>query len=67
MRVAAVIPNWNGAPLLRSLLPTIAGQTRPFDEVLVVDSGSTDDSVFVCKQSAVNVLQLSANRGLARR
>jgi GT2 family glycosyltransferase len=65
MRVAAVIPNWNGAPLLRSLLPTIAGQTRPFDEVLVVDNGSTDDSLIVCKQSAVSVLQFGANRGFA--
>ena len=65
MRVAAVIANWNGASLLRSLLPTIAAQTRQFHEAIVVDNGSTDDSVTFAEQSGVNVLQLGRNRGFA--
>jgi GT2 family glycosyltransferase len=65
MRVAAVIPNWNGASLLRDLLPTIAAQTRPFDDVLVVDNGSTDDSVAFAEQWGAKVLQLGRNRGFA--
>jgi GT2 family glycosyltransferase len=65
MRVAAVIPNWNGASLLRKLLPTIRDQTRPFDDVLVVDNGSTDDSVAFAERSGAKVLQLGTNRGFA--
>jgi GT2 family glycosyltransferase len=65
MRVAAVIANWNGAPLLRRLLPTIEAQTRPFDEVVLVDNGSIDDSVALAENSGFKVLHLGINRGFA--
>jgi GT2 family glycosyltransferase len=44
MKVAAVIPNWNGAQRLPRCLVSLATQTRPFDRVIVVDNGSTDGS-----------------------
>jgi GT2 family glycosyltransferase len=65
MRVAAVIPNWNGENLLRTLLPTIAAQTRTFDTILVVDNGSTDNSVCVAEQLGAGVHRLPGNVGFA--
>ena len=66
MRVAAVIPNWNGAQLLRQLFPTLLYQTRPFDSILVVDNGSTDDSISVRSQFGAETLRFASNRGFAR-
>src|SRR5204863_5589459 len=42
-----VIPNWNGRDLLEKYLPSIteALSANPANEILVVDNGSTDDSV----------------------
>jgi GT2 family glycosyltransferase len=65
MRVAAVIPNWNGARLLRKLLPTMRLQGRPFDSILIVDNGSTDDSLIVCEEFAAEVVRFEVNRGFA--
>jgi GT2 family glycosyltransferase len=65
MRVAAVIPNWNGAHLLRRLLPTIVAQTRAFDSILVVDNGSSDDSIAVAESLGAQVISFQSNRGFA--
>lgn len=42
MRISVVIPAWNAAATLRETLDSVAAQTRPPDEVVVVDDGSTD-------------------------
>jgi GT2 family glycosyltransferase len=65
MRIAAVIPNWNGAHLLRDLLPTIAAQSRAFDSVLVVDNGSLDGSAAEVERFGAVMLRLDVNRGFA--
>jgi GT2 family glycosyltransferase len=65
MSIAAVIPQWNRADLLSELLQSIARQTRPFDEIIVADNGSTDDSVAIAKQSGARVLQFGSNLGFA--
>lgn len=41
-RISVVVPTYNRAGLIRETLATILGQTRPPDEVVVVDDGSTD-------------------------
>ncbi|MCQ8782824.1 glycosyltransferase family 2 protein [Mangrovibrevibacter kandeliae] len=43
-RVSIVMPNYNHGEELRISLPPIVGQTRPADEIIIVDDGSTDDS-----------------------
>ena len=65
MRSAVVIPNWNGASWLAGCLDAVAAQTRPFDEVVVVDGASTDESLAVLADHplAPRVVQLGANRG----
>jgi GT2 family glycosyltransferase len=61
MRIAAVIVTHLGGPLLAECLASLAAQTRPPDEVLVVVSA--DDTVPV---DGADALQLRANVGYAR-
>jgi len=63
MKVAAVVPHWNRRDLLETLLPNLAEQTRPFDEVIVVDNGSTDDSAAVAERKGARVIRLDRNLG----
>ena len=42
--VSVVVPTWNGWRHLSACLAALARQTRPADEVIVVDNGSTDGS-----------------------
>jgi len=65
MTVTAVIPHWNRRDLLETLLPSIHDQTRPFDEVIVADNGSTDDSVHFAEQHGARVIKLGQNLGFA--
>jgi glycosyltransferase involved in cell wall biosynthesis len=44
IRIAAVVPVRNGAETLPAALDSVTGQTRPPDEAIVVDDGSTDGS-----------------------
>lgn len=65
MRVAVVVPNWNGRRWLPGLLASLDAQTRPADEVLVVDNGSRDGSVAWLRSRGVRVLALGRNTGFA--
>lgn len=42
--VAAVIPTYNRAQQVRRAIESVLAQSRPCDEVIVVDDGSTDDT-----------------------
>ena len=67
MRVSIVIVNWNGAHLLPACLDALQNQSRPADEVIVVDNASRDDSLNLLQRAYpwVRVLPLSSNTGLA--
>jgi GT2 family glycosyltransferase len=65
MLAAAVIPHWNRRDLLAKLLENLRAQTRPFDEVIVVDNGSTDGSAEMAEQAGATVLRLGSNLGFA--
>ena len=64
-RVAAVIPHWNRRDLLPPLFESLRAQTRPFDEILLADNGSTDDSAAVAERAGARVLRLGRNLGFA--
>ena len=66
MSAAAVIPHWNRAGLLQALLETLKRQTRAFDEIIVADNGSTDDSAEIAEHWGARVLRLGANLGFAK-
>ncbi len=65
MQVAAVIPNWNGAARLEKLFAHLAAQTHPAGRVIVVDNGSTDDSVKAAARAGATVIQLGVNTGFS--
>jgi len=50
--LAVIIPNYNHGKHLIELLPSILSQSRPPDEIIVVDDGSTDDSVSMITEIA---------------
>jgi GT2 family glycosyltransferase len=66
-RIAVVIPNWNGRRWLPDCLRSVAEQSRPPDETIVVDNGSSDGSLELLstREPAVRVLRLDRNTGFA--
>lgn len=48
--ISVIIPNYNRADLIGQTLGNVLAQSRPPDEVIVVDDGSTDGSVAVIEQ-----------------
>ena len=74
LRISCVIPSYNRADLIGETLANILGQTRPPNEVIVVDDGSTDGSADVIAGFGKSVTLLrqanagpavARNRGLA--
>src|SRR5260370_1439348 len=63
--VSAIVAQWNRSDLLGALLESCAAQTRAFDEVIVVDNGSKDDSVAVAERAGARVVRLEKNLGFA--
>lgn len=63
--VSAVIPTWNRADLLRSAIGHLRAQTRPPEQILVIDNGSTDQSGELARSLGACCLELAENRGFA--
>lgn len=63
--VSAIVPTWNRADLLSSLLTNLGAQTRPPDQVIVVDNGSTDGTQLVAREFGVDLAVFPENRGFA--
>lgn len=68
MTVALLIVNWNGGPLLRRCLESVQRQQRQPDHIVLVDNGSTDDSLETAGTllAGIEVITLSHNAGFAR-
>lgn len=64
-QVSVIIPNWNGAGYLATALESVAAQTYPIHEIIVVDNGSTDNSIDVAQKAGARVIALAINRGFA--
>lgn len=67
LRLAVVIPNWNGSGILRDCLSNLA-PLRSHAKVIVVDNGSIDDSREVLRNQFpwVATILNSENQGYAR-
>lgn len=65
--VAIVILNWNGKQYLEKFLPSVLSTDYNNFRVIVVDNGSTDDSISFLKQSfpEVGIIELDKNYGFA--
>ncbi|MFA5933080.1 MAG: glycosyltransferase family 2 protein [Microgenomates group bacterium] len=67
MLVSVVIPSWNGIELLNDCLLSLEKQSYKSLEVIVVDNGSSDDSVKYIKSNfpKFKVVELSYNQGFS--
>jgi len=66
-RVSIIIVSWNGQRYLESCLPTVFAQDFTDFEVILVDNGSTDNSLAYVRAHfpQVRVIQNETNRGFA--
>jgi glycosyltransferase involved in cell wall biosynthesis len=66
-RVAAVITSYNYAKFLPQAIESALNQSRPPDQIIVVDDASTDNSFEVLKQfeGKIEVIRHETNKGVA--
>ena len=63
--VTAAIPCFNGGRWITNTVHALLTQTRPPDDLLVIDDGSTDGSVELAVAAGARVIRHAANQGLA--
>jgi len=65
--IAAVVPTWNGKDTLRRTLKALAAQTRPLDEIIVVNNASTDGTLemLTTEFPSMTTISLPENLGSA--
>ncbi|MEQ1946196.1 MAG: glycosyltransferase family 2 protein [Bryobacteraceae bacterium] len=63
--VAAIVPHWNRRDLLPAFFDSLHKQQRQFDEVILVDNGSSDDSATLAESFGARVIRLEKNLGFA--
>ena len=66
VRIAVIIPNWNGADRIAACLDSLKAQSQECD-IVVVDNGSDDESVDIIekKYPEVQLIRHSRNYGFA--
>jgi len=67
--VSVLLPNYNHAHFISTALSALAAQTRPPDEIIVIDDASTDDSLaviesFLDELPQLRILRNSRNLGV---
>jgi GT2 family glycosyltransferase len=64
--LSIIIPHYNGAHHLPPCFTALRGQTYPHLEIILVDNGSTDESVAVTRRNfpEVEIIELGRNLGL---
>lgn len=66
--VAVIVPVYNVEPYLEECLESLVGQGTHFDEIILVNDGSTDRSQEICEQYCTHhpeiILVNQSNRGL---
>ncbi|MAI78956.1 MAG: hypothetical protein CL917_08450 [Deltaproteobacteria bacterium] len=67
VHIAVIVISWNTRQSLERCLASLVAQEDPADEVIVVDNGSSDDSVEMARRIApgATVIELGENRGFA--
>lgn len=65
MKLTVYIPCYNAECYIEASLRALLDQTRPPDELLVIDDGSSDNSVELASRFPVRVIRHEKNKGLA--
>lgn len=63
MQISTVIPTYNCRKYLNRAIDSVLEQTRPVDEIIVVDDGSTDDTPDLLAQYGDRIRTLRVNNG----
>ena len=69
MNVSVVIPAYNAEQTVRRTIDSVLGQTSPAHEIIVVDDGSTDDTIGVLRSYGDRIIaieQQNAGASVAR-
>lgn len=66
MSVTAIIPVHNRADLLAQLLDSVAAQTVPLSEIIVVDNASSDGAADLARARGCTVIARASNTGFAQ-
>jgi glycosyltransferase involved in cell wall biosynthesis len=69
LTVTAILPNYNHSQFLPESIGSLLGQTRPADELIIIDDASTDDSTAVIldligKSPSAKLLRNAENIGV---
>lgn len=64
--VTVYVPAYNAAKWIEQVLEAVFLQSYPFGEVLVIDDGSTDNTVELASKFPVRIITHGTNRGLAQ-
>ena len=64
-KVSIIVVNWNGEWFLRDCLDALSGQSYRNCEIILVDNGSSDNSVRFAKENfpEVKIVALRENKG----
>lgn len=67
MKLTIIIPNFNGAHFLKPCLDSLRSQTFQDFKILLIDNGSSDESLSLVESGypEVSILKFSHNRGFA--
>ena len=63
MKISVVVPVWNEAQTITALLDGLLAQTRPPDEIIVADNGSTDSTPAIVERYVKNRRPVKLVRG----
>ena len=64
-KVSIIVVNWNGERFLKACLGALCGQSYANREIILVDNGSSDNSVRFTRENfpAVKIVALRENKG----
>lgn len=69
--VSAILPIYNAAAFLNQAIQSLLNQSEPFTEIIIIDDGSTDDSLvlihaFAKAYPSIHLIQHQQNQGVCQ-
>ncbi|MDR2122239.1 MAG: glycosyltransferase [Flavobacteriaceae bacterium] len=67
--IGIVVPTYNGGEVWRKAANSLKAQRADFDKILIIDSGSSDDTVQIAKEAGFDVVNIQSsefNHGVTR-